>query len=42
MNQGVPNSDVSLPVVFDSGDFFGEPLAWVDPRLVRLGIRLTF
>ena len=41
-NQGVPNSDVSFPVSVDSGPFLGVPTAWVDPRLLRLGVRLTF
>ena len=41
-NQGVPNSDVSFPVNVDSGPFLGVPTAWVDPRLLRLGIRVTF
>jgi len=41
-NQGVPNSDLFAPIQVFSGPTLGEPLAWIDPRLVRLNLRLTF
>jgi hypothetical protein len=43
-NQGVPNSDSTFPnpINFHSGPSFGVPGAWVDPRLLRVGIRLIF
>ena len=41
-NQSVPNSDVSFPVSVDSGPFLGVPTAWVDPRLLRVGVRMSF
>jgi len=41
-NQGVPNSDASSAVRADSGFGFGEPIAWVNPRLLRVGVRFMF
>jgi hypothetical protein len=41
-NQGVPNSDSSSAIFADSGFFFGEPVAWVNPRLLRVGVRFMF
>ncbi len=41
-NQGVPNADAITPVVDNSNLTFGEPLAWLDPRMFRAGIRLAF
>ncbi len=41
-NQGVPNSDVTQPIAENSGTRFGEPNAWVDPRLLRVGVRVSF
>jgi hypothetical protein len=41
-NQGIPNSEFSRPIADTSGSTFGEPLGWIDPRLVRLGVRFTF
>jgi hypothetical protein len=41
-NQGVPNSDADMAIVDLSGARFGEPNTWVDPRMLRLGLRLTF
>lgn len=41
-NQGVPNSDVTNAVIDTSGLRFGEPAAWVDPRTLRVGLRVTF
>ena len=43
-NQGVPNSDSTFPnpINFNSGTSFGVPGAWVDPRLLRVGVRLVF
>lgn len=41
-NQGVPNSEVTNAVNDLSGARFGEPNAWVDPRMLRVGVRLTF
>jgi hypothetical protein len=41
-NQGVPNSDLTDVVVDVSGPRLGEPTAWVDPRMLRVGLRVTF
>ena len=41
-NQGVPNAETVKPVVEQSGQSFGQPLAWVDPRSVRVGLRFSF
>jgi hypothetical protein len=41
-NQGVPNSDVTNAVNGASGPRLGEPTAWVDPRMLRVGLRVTF
>jgi hypothetical protein len=41
-NQGIPDSQASRPVNDSSGSSFGEPLEWIDPRLVRVGLRFTF
>ena len=41
-NQGVPNSDVTEAVNSQSGPRFGWPNAWVDPRMLRAGVRVSF
>ncbi|HEX8026908.1 MAG TPA: TonB-dependent receptor [Vicinamibacterales bacterium] len=41
-NQGVPDSDITEAVVSNSGPRFGQPNAWVDPRMLRLGVRVSF
>ena len=43
-NQGVHNSSSGFPapIIADSGPNFGVPGAWVDPRLLRIGVRLLF
>ena len=41
-NQGVPNSDGGDAVNPNSGARFGEPVAWLDPRMLRFGIRASF
>jgi hypothetical protein len=41
-NQGVPNSNVTNTINDLSGPRFGEPIAWVDPRMLRAGVRLMF
>ena len=41
-NQGVPNSDLTEAVNSNSGPAFGFPNTWVDPRMLRVGIRAQF
>jgi hypothetical protein len=41
-NQGVPDSNQVNPVVQFSNARFGQPNVWLDPRLLRLGARVTF
>ncbi len=41
-NQGVHDSDVTNAVIDVSGPQLGEPSAWVDPRTLRLGVRVRF
>ena len=41
-NQGIPDSTSSRPYTDTSGAHFGEPRVWIDPRLLRLGVRFTF
>ena len=41
-NQGVANSDVTEAIFSNSGPRFGEPAVWVDPRMLRVGIRASF
>ena len=41
-NQGVPDSDVGQRSAQVSGARFGEPNAWSDPRMLRVGVRVTF
>ncbi len=41
-NQGVPNSEVTNAVIENSGARFGEPNFWVDPRMLRVGVRVSF
>jgi hypothetical protein len=41
-NQGVPDSDNVAAVNDFSGPQFGEPQTWVDPRMLRIGLRLAF
>ncbi len=41
-NQGVPNSEVTNPIVEVSGARFGQPNAWLDPRMLRAGVRIAF
>jgi hypothetical protein len=41
-NQGVPDSDVTNPINDQSGARFGEPNAWLSPRMLRVGVRASF
>jgi hypothetical protein len=41
-NQGIPDSTSERPIIDTSGDTFGNPRRWIDPRLVRVGVRFTF
>jgi len=41
-NQGVPDSDARNAIMDNSGATFGEPIAWLDPRMFRAGLRLSF
>jgi hypothetical protein len=41
-NQGVPDSDATMAVNEFSGPTFGQPVAWTDPRQVRIGLRFSF
>jgi hypothetical protein len=41
-NQGVANSDVTEAVFSNSGPRFGFPNAWLDPRMLRAGVRASF
>jgi len=41
-NQGIPDSTSERPVIDTSGSTFGNPRRWIDPRLVRVGVRFTF
>jgi len=41
-NQGIPDSTFSRPITDTSGSSFGDPLGWINPRLVRVGVRFTF
>ena len=41
-NQGIPDSESSRPYTDTSGSNFGDPRVWIDPRLVRVGVRFTF
>jgi hypothetical protein len=41
-NQGIADSEDSRPIIDTSGSTFGNPRVWIDPRLVRLGLRFTF
>ena len=41
-NQGIPDSESSRPYTDTSGSNFGDPRVWIDPRLVRVGLRFTF
>jgi hypothetical protein len=41
-NQGVPDSDAINAIMDNSGATFGEPIAWLDPRMFRAGLRVTF
>ena len=41
-NQGVPDSDASSAVFADSDFRFGFPSTWVNPRLLRVGVRFMF
>jgi hypothetical protein len=41
-NQAVPDSDITNPIVQNSGARFGQPSAWVDPRMLRVGARVVF
>ena len=41
-NQGVPDSDVTNAIAQNSSARFGEPNAWVDPRMMRVGVRVVF
>jgi Carboxypeptidase regulatory-like domain/TonB dependent receptor-like, beta-barrel len=41
-NQGIADSTSERPIIDTSGDTFGNPRRWIDPRLLRLGVRFTF
>jgi hypothetical protein len=41
-NQGVPNSDIGDAINPNSGAAFGLPNVWIDPRMLRIGVRTTF
>jgi hypothetical protein len=41
-NQGVPDNGVRTAVQESSGSSFGNPSAWISPRIARLGFRFTF
>lgn len=41
-NQGVPDSDAINAIMDNSGATFGEPIAWLDPRMFRAGVRVSF
>ena len=41
-NQGIPDSTISRPITDTSGSPFGDPRGWINPRLVRVGVRFTF
>jgi carboxypeptidase family protein/TonB-dependent receptor-like protein len=41
-NQGVVDNGIRTGVQESSGTSFGNPNAWISPRLARLGLRLTF
>ena len=41
-NQGIADSESSRPYTDTSGSNFGDPRVWIDPRLVRVGVRFTF
>ena len=36
------NRGVAASVIADSGQYFGKPLLWVDPRVLRMGARWMF
>jgi hypothetical protein len=41
-NQGVADPNSRRPLWDVSGAAFGRPLAWLPPRTLRVGARLTF
>jgi hypothetical protein len=41
-NQAVADSDQTQAMVDFSGPMFGQPAAWVDPRLLRAAVRYSF
>ena len=41
-NQGAPTSHSTSSVIGRSGPNFGEPANWLDPRTLRVGVRLIF
>jgi hypothetical protein len=41
-NQGVVDNGVRTGVIDSSGSTFGNPNAWIQPRIARLGLRVTF
>jgi hypothetical protein len=41
-NQGVVDNGIRTGVQESSGTSFGNPNAWISPRVARLGFRLTF
>ena len=41
-NQGVPDNGVRTAIQESSGSSFGNPNAWLSPRIARLGFRFTF
>ena len=41
-NQGVVDNGVRTGVIDSSGSTFGNPNAWISPRIARLGLRVMF
>lgn len=41
-NRGVPDAEQVAPIEQTSGPNFGEPIRWVEPRTLRVGVRVTF
>jgi hypothetical protein len=41
-NQGVNDNGIRTAVQESSGSSFGNPNAWISPRIARLGFRFTF
>jgi hypothetical protein len=41
-NQGVVDNGMRTGVIDSSGSTFGNPNAWISPRIAGLGLRVTF